>query len=124
MIAVTGGEINTVRKRSTEILDLDYLTWHLGPDLPMAISDAVSVTSSDSKHFYVIGGYEGMGYSRYSSTIHALQCFAKHCEWKKMKQKLRKPKCCGVSMLIPYDKTKCIKVPGPKQPTECRNTEM
>ena len=104
MIVVVGG-YTAERDKSTEIFHVDSTTWIHGPDLPIAVSYAQSVTSSDGKKFYIIGG-ENFG--TYSS-IYSFQCFAQTCQWKLMKQKLRRGRSSGLAMLIPTSMANCTK---------------
>ena len=55
VIVVGGEEVST--SHVTEILDLETLTWTVGPDLGVPLLNPAGVTTRNGT-FYVVGGYD------------------------------------------------------------------
>ena len=109
MVIVAGGYNNHYDTiKTTEIWILHSFSWTQGPDLPQETAAGGSVTSSDGKTFYVISGYNKLR-SKYIADIFSIQCFAKVCQCRTLKQKLSYPRSDAVATLIPYSMANCTK---------------
>ena len=75
-VYVFGGEPGT--KQSTEVLNVNDLTWSDGPDLPMGITGNAGAESNDNQYLgFSVGGYN----SGYKNTIYGLQKSGEIQKW-------------------------------------------
>ncbi len=75
--------------------------WLSGPNLPLSLSDAAGVTSSDHKAFYIVGG--SISNIDESSYVFKMGCFnvALQCQWRKMDTELEMPSSRGLALIMP-----------------------
>ena len=65
--------------KSTEVLNVNDLTWSDGPDLPIGIADNACVESNDNQYLgFSVGGWNSGGYK---NTIYGLQKSSQHQKW-------------------------------------------
>ncbi len=111
MVVVAGGfgDSESIHHltNSTELWILESESWIPGPDLPILIESAAGVTSSNGRHFIVVGG--GGAHSEELFDLYKLQCFRRKCEWNKMKQELTVARKGAVAMLLPDGLVTCNK---------------
>ena len=91
---------------STDLWSVGSSQWIDGPEFPGGdIYKATGTTSSDGKHFILIGGIDFRSGSGFQHSIYKLQCFNLICNWEKMKQKLHVARGYHFVILIPdnYD---------------------
>ena len=64
--------------RSTEVLNVNDLTWSDGPDLPIGMYGNAGVESNDNQYLgFSVGGYN----SGYKNTIYGLQKSGENQKW-------------------------------------------
>jgi len=64
--------------KSTEVLNVNDLTWSDGPDLPIGIYGNAGVESNDNQYLgFSVGGYN----SGYKNTIYGLQKSGDNLKW-------------------------------------------
>ena len=64
--------------KSTEVLNVNDLTWSDGPDLPMGITGNAGAESNDNQYLgFSVGGYN----SGYKNTIYGLQKSGEIQKW-------------------------------------------
>ncbi len=87
VVAVAGGEFfSTIYTYTVELFWIletgNYIDprWEFGPDLPMPLGDAASVTTADQSYMFVIGGMTDNDIRQ--ELVHRLQCFDMQCSWK------------------------------------------
>ena len=85
-------------------MDENSNEWRAGPNLPFAVMDGALV--EDGKGGVIlVGGSDG---SKETSNLFRLEHVGKNADWKKMPQKLRKPRSGHVAFLVQDDITTCV----------------
>ncbi len=76
--------------------------WFSGPSMPMPISDAVAVTTSNKQALYVFGGRTNQGALDGMPFVFKLQCsISMQCVWSKLDQEMSAPNAKGVALSLP-----------------------
>ncbi len=103
IVVVAGGtDRDDLRLKSTELWTLDQggFGWTSGPDLPVDLSHAGSVSGKHA--FILVGGKAGM-----LKSVYKLECSRRDCQWSKMDQKLSRSRYSLTVIPIPNDYADC-----------------
>ncbi len=112
VIAGTGKSDYIAENHGTEFMTVGSGFFQTGPQLPLPVYNAASVTSNNS--LVVLGGYKTveeeedlLGYVCYGNTILLFQCWSENCQWTLIEERLNSPRHGSVAMLIPQDLVSC-----------------
>ncbi len=79
-----------------------YSKWRFGPELPVSIARAASVTTPDKSRMFLIGGQKTTGnFYDLSSHIYQFQCWNLVCQWTKLEQELQNGRSGAIAMVLP-----------------------
>ncbi len=99
---VLGGNLTTSVEMlvgdSEEQFHNSFLGWEPGPEMPLNLTEASSVTTADKTKMLVIGGKTNIDLS---SSIFQIQCQDLQCQWTKLDYNLFAPTSNGLAFMLP-----------------------
>ncbi len=112
VVIAAGGETSSISATNrVELLlvengDITVLDqhWEDGPDMPEAISNGASATTSDQSMLFVFGGFVNNDVSQISSKVFRLKFHhgaILDCCWTKMEHELKMPSARGLALRMP-----------------------
>ncbi len=90
--------------------------WQPGPDMPLAIRDAASVTTVNGQTLFVAVGNSGTGnQDQVLPSIYYIQCTNLECQWQVSTEALKRPSSGGLAMMLPPTLTTMSAISGAYQ---------